>query len=58
MNLRRYHCPWCIAPISEHETRNGYLSLVYLCPNAPDGWRGLVYDQDGEVIPVPDERAV
>jgi hypothetical protein len=38
-------CPFCQMPPAEHEQRDGYLHRVYLCPNAPTGWRGVFVDE-------------
>jgi hypothetical protein len=42
-------CPWCGMPPSEHETRDGYLSRVYVCEfSQRPGWRGVFVDQPVE----------
>lgn len=38
-------CPWCSTPVAEHEQRDGFVHRVWLCPNAPHGWRGVFYDE-------------
>lgn len=43
-------CPFCGLPPEEHEILPGRLCWVYVCPNAPTGWRGVFTDHpvDGE----------
>jgi hypothetical protein len=45
-------CPWCGMPPSEHETRDGHLSRVYVCEfSQRPGWRGVFVDQPVEADP-------
>jgi hypothetical protein len=42
------YCPFCQMPRSEHDIAPGHLHWVWICENAPDGWRGVFYDRPVE----------